>query len=50
VLVFASDHPHPEGGKDAVARFRRELEGRVDESARERFFGRGAQEVLAIGA
>lgn len=50
MLVFASDYPHPEGGKDAAARFRKELLGRVDDAGVERFFGGGAEEALAVGA
>jgi predicted TIM-barrel fold metal-dependent hydrolase len=50
IVVFASDYPHPEGGKNAAARFREELGGTLDAKAQEIFFGGGAAEALAVAA
>ncbi len=50
LVVFSTDYPHPEGGKDAVARFRKELEGRVETETLLKFYGGLAEEALAVGA
>ena len=50
MIVFSSDYPHPEGGKDARARFASQLADRLDAGAQARFFGGAAAEALAIGA
>lgn len=39
VFMFASDYPHPEGGRDPVGKFDASLDaGQVAEAARERFY------------
>jgi predicted TIM-barrel fold metal-dependent hydrolase len=50
LVVFSTDYPHPEGGQDAAARFRKQLEGRVGGETLRRFFGGLAEEALAVGA
>ncbi|MDZ7670015.1 MAG: hypothetical protein U5Q16_11575 [Gammaproteobacteria bacterium] len=37
--MFASDYPHPEGGRDPIGKFDASLDaGQVAEPARERFY------------
>ena len=50
IVVFSTDYPHPEGGQNAVARYRGELEGQLDASTLAHFFGGGATEALAVAA
>ena len=39
LFMFASDYPHPEGGRDPIARFEASLNARgIGEAARERFY------------
>ncbi len=37
LFLFSSDYPHPEGGRDPLARFEHSLQG-VDAAAKERFY------------
>ena len=37
LFMFSSDFPHPEGGRDPLARFEETMEG-VDDAARDRFY------------
>jgi predicted TIM-barrel fold metal-dependent hydrolase len=37
LFMFSSDYPHPEGGRDPLAKFEAAMEG-VDEAAKERFY------------
>jgi uncharacterized protein len=45
LFLFSSDYPHPEGGRDPLARFEASLEGVADE-ARERFYSRNFEAML----
>lgn len=45
LFMFSTDYPHPEGGRDPLAKFNEALEG-VDESARQRFFYDNMAELL----
>lgn len=49
MAVFASDYPHPEGGSDATAEFRRQLsEKGVDAQVQDAFFGATIAGDLAL--
>lgn len=50
VVVFSSDYPHPEGGSDAVARYRDYLGPRIPAASLEKFFGSVIERDLALGA
>lgn len=50
IVVFSSDYPHPEGGQEAVARYKRDLDGKIDAAALEQFMGASAAPALAAGA
>jgi predicted TIM-barrel fold metal-dependent hydrolase len=45
LFCFSSDYPHPEGGRDPLARFEAGLAG-IDEDAKERFFTTNYAEML----
>ena len=45
LFLFSSDYPHPEGGRDPIARFEASLEG-VSEDARERFYSRNFADMM----
>jgi predicted TIM-barrel fold metal-dependent hydrolase len=45
LLLFSSDYPHPEGGRDPVGRFEAELAGAPAE-VQERFFSRNFAEMM----
>ncbi len=45
LFLFSSDYPHPEGGRDPIARFEVSLEG-VSEDARERFYSRNFADMM----
>jgi predicted TIM-barrel fold metal-dependent hydrolase len=48
LFLFSSDYPHPEGGRDPIARFESTLGG-VSEAARERFYaGNFAEMMLGV--
>lgn len=47
LFLFSSDYPHPEGGKDPLARFEASLEG-VREAARERFYSGNYAEMMGM--
>jgi predicted TIM-barrel fold metal-dependent hydrolase len=47
MIVFSSDFPHVEGHQEAVALYDAQLDG-LGQSARERFFGRSAAELLGL--
>jgi predicted TIM-barrel fold metal-dependent hydrolase len=45
VFMFSTDYPHPEGGRDPLAKFE-EAMGDTDEDARDRFYYRNMAELL----
>ena len=45
VFMFSTDYPHPEGGRDPLAKFE-EAFGNADEEARDRFYYRNMAELL----
>jgi len=47
LFLFSSDYPHPEGGRDPLARFERSLEGR-SEGDRERFYSGNFAEMMSL--
>jgi predicted TIM-barrel fold metal-dependent hydrolase len=47
LFLFSSDYPHPEGGRDPLARFESSLEGASDE-ARERFYSGNFVDMMGI--
>jgi predicted TIM-barrel fold metal-dependent hydrolase len=47
LFLFSSDYPHPEGGRDPLARFERSLEGR-SERDRERFYSGNFAEMMSL--
>lgn len=47
LFLFSSDYPHPEGGRDPVARFEGTL-GDVSEETRERFYARNFAEMMFL--
>lgn len=49
LFMFSSDYPHPEGTRDPLGKFERTMEG-IDDDARDRFFRRNYEELLAMGA
>lgn len=49
IVVFSSDYPHPEGGADAVATFKRRLDA-IEPATVENFFGGTIAADLALGA
>jgi predicted TIM-barrel fold metal-dependent hydrolase len=49
LFMFASDYPHPEGGRDPIARFEASLDARnVAERARERFYCGNFAELMGL--
>ena len=50
MIVFSTDYPHLEGGKDAVSVFQRKLDGRVDEETTAAFFGGTIAADMALSA
>lgn len=49
LFLFSSDYPHPEGGKDPLARFEASLEG-VGEDARHRFYAGNFADMMGMAA
>jgi predicted TIM-barrel fold metal-dependent hydrolase len=49
LFLFSSDYPHPEGGRDPVARFESSLEG-VSASAKDRFYSGNFSEMMSLGS
>ncbi len=49
LFMFSTDYPHPEGGKDPLAKFEAALEG-VSSQARDRFYHDNLAELLGVGA
>lgn len=47
LFLFSSDYPHPEGGRDPVARFEASLEGASGE-AKERFYAGNFAEMMGM--
>jgi uncharacterized protein len=47
LFLFSSDYPHPEGGRDPLARFEASLEG-IDAGARERFYAENFAEMMGM--
>lgn len=47
LFMFSTDYPHPEGGRDPVAKFEAAL-GEVDESVRARFYASNYAKLMAI--
>lgn len=48
LFLFSSDYPHPEGGRDPLARFEASLAG-VSPMAQERFYSGNFAEMMQIG-
>lgn len=49
IFMFASDYPHPEGGRDPIARFEASLAARgASADARERFYHRNFAELMGL--
>ena len=44
--MFSTDYPHPEGGRDPLAKFEETLEG-VSEADKERFYAGNMAELLS---
>ena len=44
--MFSSDYPHPEGGRDPLAKFRATLEG-VDPEAQDKFYAGNFASLMA---
>lgn len=49
-VIFSSDYPHNEGGADALATFKAQLDGLVDETTQAAFFGGTIAADLALSA
>ncbi len=47
LFLFSSDYPHPEGGRDPIARFEGSLEG-VPEPVKQRFYAGNFAEMMAL--
>ncbi len=47
LLLFSSDYPHPEGGRDPIRRFEGSLQGASD-AAKERFYSRNFAEMMGV--
>jgi predicted TIM-barrel fold metal-dependent hydrolase len=49
LFMFASDYPHPEGGRDPIGRFEASLDAsKIGPDARERFYRRNFADLLGI--
>jgi uncharacterized protein len=49
LFMFASDYPHPEGGRDPLGRFEASLDAHnVSEAVRERFYSRNFAELMGL--
>ena len=49
LFMFASDYPHPEGGRDPIARFESSLDARrIDEARRERFYSQNFAYLMGL--
>ena len=50
MLMFASDYPHPEGGRDPIGRFEAALDAQaISERARERFYHLNFADLMRLG-
>ena len=49
LFLFSSDYPHPEGGRDPLARFEASLEG-TDDEAKHRFYAGNYADLLGSNA
>jgi uncharacterized protein len=47
LFLFSSDYPHPEGGRDPLARFEDSMQG-VSEEAKERFYSGNFAEMMGM--
>jgi predicted TIM-barrel fold metal-dependent hydrolase len=47
LLLFSSDYPHPEGGRDPLGRFEGSMPG-VSEAAKERFYAANYAEMMGL--
>jgi predicted TIM-barrel fold metal-dependent hydrolase len=47
LFLFSSDYPHPEGGKDPLARFEASMAGTSD-AAKERFYSANFADMLGM--
>ena len=47
LFLFSTDYPHPEGGRDPLARFESSMENTPD-AAKERFYSRNFAEMMAL--
>ena len=45
LFLFSSDYPHPEGGRDPLARFEESLGG-IDDPAKDRFYARNFEAMM----
>ena len=49
LFMFSTDYPHPEGGRDPLAKFDETMTS-VDDAAQERFYHRNMAELLGARA
>ena len=47
LFLFSTDYPHPEGGRDPLARFESSMENTPD-AAKERFYSRNFAEMMSV--
>jgi predicted TIM-barrel fold metal-dependent hydrolase len=47
LVLFSTDYPHPEGGRDPLGRFESSLPG-ISDDARERFYSRNFAEMMGL--
>ena len=49
MFMFASDYPHPEGGRDPIGRFDASLEKRnIGQQARDRFYNGNFAQLMGL--
>jgi predicted TIM-barrel fold metal-dependent hydrolase len=48
LFLFSTDYPHPEGGRDPIARFEASLGG-IGEAAKQRFYSGNFAEMMGMG-
>ena len=49
VLLFSSDYPHPEGGRDPIAKFEASMDAAsIDEATREKFYRTNFEQMMRI--
>jgi hypothetical protein len=47
LFLFSSDYPHPEGGRDPLARFEGSMAG-ASEAAKEKFYAANYAEMMGM--